>query len=310
MLRKGEWLEFQVSNKEQGNNLEDICKSMLHISGRMIQKLTRENGLQVNGKKSFLAYQVKTGDRVQVKVFKKENYGVEPENIPLDILYEDEHLLVINKPYGLAVHPTEAHHKKTLANAIAYYYQTIGLQAKVNHVHRLDKDTSGAILIAKHSLAHSILDEQLRNREIKREYYAIVSGIPANLSDTIDLPIGRDRHHATRRRVSPSGDQAVTHYEVIESFSEAALLKLRLDTGRTHQIRVHLSYIGHPVYGDYLYGGPLKGIKRQALHAAKISFYHPFTGEVIEVIAPLPEDMNNLITSLLCYNDKKNKFGD
>lgn len=298
LLKKGEWLEYQVSNNEQGSDLEDICKSILHISGRMIQKLTRENGLQVNGKKSFLAYKVKAGDRIQVKVFKKESYGVEPEQLPLEILYEDDHLLVINKSYGVAVHPTEPHHKRTLANAVAYYYQTIGLQAKVNHVHRLDKDTSGAILIAKHSLAHSILDEQLRNREIKREYYAIVSGIPAKLSDTIDLPIGRDRHHATRRRVSTSGDKAVTHYEVVESFQNASLLRLRLDTGRTHQIRVHLSHIGHPVYGDYLYGGPLNGIKRQALHAAKLSFNHPFTMERIEVIAPLPEDMNNLIKEL------------
>jgi len=298
LFKKGEWLEYQVSAKEQGNSLEDVLKLILHISGRMIQKLTRENGLQVNGKKSFLAYQVKTSDRVQVKVFKKENYGVEPELLPLEILYEDDHVLVINKAYGIAVHPTEPHHKRTLANAIAYYYQTIGLQAKVNHVHRLDKDTSGAILIAKHSLAHSILDEQLRNREIKREYYAIVAGTPTNLSGTIDLPIGRDRHHATRRRVSTSGDQAVTHYEVVESFSEASLLKLKLDTGRTHQIRVHLSHLGHPVYGDYLYGGPLKGIKRQALHATKLSFKHPFTQEEIEVIAPMPEDMKNLIKEL------------
>lgn len=298
MLKKGEWLEHQVSLREQGKSLEDVCKSILRISGRMIQKLTRDNGMQVNGKKSFLAYQVKTGDRIQVKVFKKESYGVEPEELPLEILYEDDHLLVVNKPPGLAVHPTEPHHKRTLANAIAYYYQTIGLQTKVNHVHRLDKDTSGAILIAKHALAHSILDEQLRNREIKREYYAIVAGTPSKLSDKIDLPIGRDRHHATRRRVSTSGDQAVTHYEVIETFGDAALLKLRLDTGRTHQIRVHLSHIGHPVFGDYLYGGPLKRIKRQALHAAKLSFYHPFTREMIDVIAPLPDDMNNLIKEL------------
>ncbi|MFV9510434.1 RluA family pseudouridine synthase [Tepidibacillus sp. LV47] len=296
-IRKGEWLEYHVSSTDQGKTIEEVCKTKLQLSGRMIQKLTRHRGIQINGKKSYLAYPLKKGDRLQIKIFEREDYGVEPEPIPLEVLYEDDHVLVANKPAGISVHPTEKNQRGTLAHAIAFYYQTKGLQTKVRHIHRLDKDTTGAILIAKHSLAQSILDKDLRERKISREYLAIVSGIPEPKQGTIDEPIGRDRHHPTRRRVSKTGDRAVTHYQVLETMNnEAALVKLYLDTGRTHQIRVHMSYIGHPLFGDSLYGGPLKGIQRQALHAAKLIFFHPFTKEKVEVEAPMPEDMVQLLS--------------
>ncbi|KXG44043.1 RluA family pseudouridine synthase [Tepidibacillus decaturensis] len=296
--RKGEWLEFRVSNQEHGKTIEEVCKTNLQISGRMVQKLTHRNGIQLNGKKSFLAYRLKPGDRLQIKVFERENYGLEPEPIPIDILYEDDHVLVVNKQSGISVHPTDPSQKGTLAHAIAFYYQTQGLQTKVRHIHRLDKDTTGAILVAKHALAQAILDEDLRERKIKREYLAIISGIPNPPKGTIDLPIGRDRHHPTRRRVSTGGDTAITHYQVIETFEHASMVKLQLDTGRTHQIRVHLEYIGHPLFGDTLYGGLKKGINRQALHGVKLSFNHPFLHEKIEIEAPIPEDIKNLIREL------------
>ncbi|TCS83384.1 RluA family pseudouridine synthase [Tepidibacillus fermentans] len=298
-IRKGEWLEYHVSSTDQGKTIEEVCMSKFLISGRMLQKLTRHRGIQINGKKSYLAYPLKKGDRLQIKIFEWEEYGVEPEATPLEVLYEDDHVLVVNKPAGVAVHPTEPNQRGTLAHAIAFYYQTKGLQTKVRHIHRLDKDTTGAILIAKHSLAQSILDKDLRERKISREYLAIVSGIPEPTQGTIDEPIGRDRHHPTRRRVSKTGDRAVTHYEVLETMNnEAALVKLYLDTGRTHQIRVHMSHIGHPLFGDFLYDGPMKGIQRQALHAAKLTFFHPFTLEKITVDAPMPEDMEQLLILL------------
>lgn len=297
-IRKGKWLEYQISKQMEGLPVEEILRETLQVSGRLLQKLTRKSGIQLNGKKSHLAARVKAGDRLQVLVFEREGYGVTPEPISLDISYEDEHILVVNKDPGIAVHPTEPGHAGTLAHGIAYHYQLQGIETKVRHIHRLDKDTSGLLLVAKHALAHAILDDKLRERKIKRRYLAIASGIFKNQKGTINLPIGRDRHHPTRRRVSPNGDEAITHYEVLEQYSHGALLALELETGRTHQIRVHLSHMGHPLYGDLLYGGPAGLISRQALHAERLLFEHPLTKEKLELTAALPADMKTLLQRL------------
>ena len=298
LKRKGKWLEYTLPKSENGTTVEKAIKEGMHISGRMIQKLTRKNGIQLNGKKSHLSVTVKAGDRIQVSIFEKEDYGVEPEPMPLDILFEDDHLMIVNKPVGVAVHPTEPGQKGTLAHGIAFYYQANGWEIKVRHIHRLDKDTSGVLMIAKHSLAQAILDEELRDRKIKRIYLAIASGVFEHKSGTIHEPIGRDRHHPTRRRVSHGGDDASTHYRVLEQYTKGALLELELETGRTHQIRVHLSHIGHPIYGDSLYGGPKYGINRQALHGYKITFTHPFTKEILKIESDLPQDMKQLIEKI------------
>lgn len=293
--RRGKWWELVAGAEEEGKSLETALKEKMHLSGRMLQRLTRVHGIAVNGGKRHLAYRLRLGDRLQALLFPEEAYGVIPEEGPLHIIYEDEHLLVADKAAGIPVHPTEEGQRGTLANFLAGYYEHKGLMAKIRHVHRLDRDTSGLLLVAKHALAHTLLDEELRERRIKREYLALVLGRMKEPSGTINLPIGRDRHHATRRRVSQTGDAAVTHYEVVEEFPSGSLLRLQLETGRTHQIRVHLSHIGHPLLGDTLYGGDLRLISRQALHAARLSFTHPFTGKEVAFTAPLPEDMARIL---------------
>jgi len=294
----GEWLVISINHEQNGIKLEEFLQHTLKISSRMLQSLTRTDGLIRNNKKTHLQAVLSTGDRLKVRLFPKEEYGATPEFIPIKILFEDEHLLVVDKPAGLKVHPTEIGEGNTLANALAYYYQTKGLKIKVRHIHRLDQETSGVILVAKHRVAQAILDEKLAKREVQREYLAVVMGEFTEKKGIIDLPIGRDRHHPTKRRVSENGEKAITEYSVIEQYQEAALLRLSLKTGRTHQIRVHLSAINHPLLGDTLYGGIKKGIKRQALHAEKLTFNHPFTNELIEITAPIPADFLNLLETL------------
>lgn len=242
-----------------------------------------------------MAKKVGDGDQLEILLFPEEDYGVTPEKIPLAIPYEDEHLLVVDKPAGLAVHPTEPGQMGTLANGLAFHYREKELKIKIRHIHRLDKETSGLLLVAKHALSHTLLDEALRERRIKRLYLALVTGRLTEKKGRIDLPIGRDRHHATRRRVSQTGDRAITEYEVIREYPSGSLVQLELKTGRTHQIRVHLSHLGHPLLGDALYGGDAALIRRQALHAAHLSFIHPFTGQELAFNSPLPEDMAKIL---------------
>lgn len=296
--RKGKWLEVQISKHEAGSKPIEILESCFHLSKSMIEKLRQRDGIQINGQSFDEIPLVKSGDRVRVLLFESEDYGVVPEAIDLEVLYEDDHLLVVNKAAGIAVHPTEPDQTGTLAHAVAYHYQLQGEQIKVRHIHRLDKDTSGVLLIAKHAVAHALLDEALRKRLIKRTYLAVATGKISPKQGTIEAAIGRDRHHPTRRRVSPTGDPAITHYQVITQLPEATIVQLELETGRTHQIRVHLSHIGHPLYGDTMYGGPRYPIRRQALHGERLQFVHPITGEALAIVAPLPDDIKKLIDYL------------
>jgi 23S rRNA pseudouridine1911/1915/1917 synthase len=250
-----------------------------------------------NKEKADVNHKLELGDRLYLHLFGNEDYGVIPEYKMIDVLYEDEHLLIVNKEAGIDTHPNAPNQKGTLANGIAFYYQMNGLQIRVRHIHRLDKDTSGAIIFAKHDLSHTLLDEALQLRKIKRTYYAIVEGKLDQQKGIIDKPIGRDRHHATRRRISPNGQHALTHYQVEQYFShkELSIVSLQLETGRTHQIRVHLSSMNHPIIGDVLYGGKKGIINRQALHAAKISLPHPITHDKIVVEAEFPDDMKAIM---------------
>ncbi|CCQ93949.1 Uncharacterized RNA pseudouridine synthase YhcT [[Clostridium] ultunense Esp] len=294
-FRKGKWWMLRVEGGEGGIPFEVALRERMHISGRKLQKLTRMDGIRLNGEKVSLRKNIREGDLLQVLLFPDEEYGVEPEEMPLFIPYEDEHLLIVDKPAGISVHPTEVGQKGTLANALAYHYFQEGLRTKVRHVHRLDRETSGLLLVAKHALAHSILDEELRERRVKRIYLAIIAGTLPKKEETIHFPIGRDRHHPTRRRVSKTGERAVTHYQVVEEYSQGSLLRLELETGRTHQIRVHLSHLGHPLLGDPLYGGDQRWIRRQALHAHQLSFFHPFLEQEMRFTSPLPQDMESVI---------------
>ena len=223
-----------------------------------------------------------------------ERTEVLPENLPLDIRYEDDGLLIVNKPCGQLVHPTNRETVGTLANAVLGYYNRTGISAAFHPVHRLDRNTTGLVLIAKQPQLHHMLSPKGK-KIFQREYLAIIPGSLTPTSGLIDAPIARDTGSIIRRCVSPGGQDARTYYETLYTFRGMSLLRLRLETGRTHQIRVHLAYLGHPLLGDDLYGGTRELIGRQALHAFRISFCHPESGNLVDATAELPADMANLL---------------
>ncbi|PKJ60079.1 MULTISPECIES: RluA family pseudouridine synthase [Bacillus] len=296
MNQKGRGLEILINEKQDGQWLFSVLKTALKASKPVIQDWMSHQQIKVNHESVLNNMIVKKGDRVFIDLQESEASSVIPEYGELDILYEDNHMLIVNKPAGIATHPNEDGQTGTLANLIAYHYQINGETCKVRHVHRLDQDTSGAIIFAKHRLAHAILDQQLEKKTLKRTYTAIAEGKLRTKKGTINSPIGRDRSHPTRRRVSPGGQTAVTHFKVMASNAKErlSLVELELETGRTHQIRVHMASLGYPLTGDSLYGGGSKLLNRQALHANKVQAVHPITDELIVAEAPFPADMEKL----------------
>ncbi|OEH94308.1 RluA family pseudouridine synthase [Bacillus solimangrovi] len=285
--RKGEWMELTLPDQWAGFSIETILRDVWKVPKKMVHQFRMNKLVTINGETVSWLKELQAGEKLQVRFFTKDAYGVIPNYFDLDVLYEDDHLLIVNKPAGMDTHPNEPNQEGTLANAVAYHYLSNGIETKVRHIHRLDKETTGAVIFAKHAVAGAILDRLLEQRAIKRTYMALLHGKLKKQAGIIDEPIGRDRHHATRRRVSPKGQAAVTHYEVInyEKQDDTTLVKVQLQTGRTHQIRVHMSYIGHPLVGDTLYGGS-SSLPRQALHATKIVLPHPITAQQIECFAP------------------------
>lgn len=289
--RKGEWFEITVPTKWKEHTIDDLFRNIWKGPKKQIHELRMDKAVLVNGTLPNWNSPLAENDRIQIKFFQEEDFGVTPSYYDISILYEDDHLLVVNKPAEMDTHPNTPDQENTLANAVAFYLQSKGEQRRVIHIHRLDRDTTGAVLFAKYSFIGAILDRMLEERLIKRSYFAIVDGIIRGKRGTINQPIGKDRHHPTRRRVSSTGQKAVTHYKVLDTFPKRnlSLVSCHLDTGRTHQIRVHLSSINHPITGDVLYGGNTN-FKRQALHAVKLEFIHPFTEEIIICYAPFLDD--------------------
>ncbi|HEX3033344.1 MAG TPA: RluA family pseudouridine synthase [Bacillota bacterium] len=309
---RNSWLSHVITEQETGQTLQAIITGPMGCSRRMIQKLTRSKGILLNGRTAFLKKPVKTGDVVKVRiqdfsdgqVNRKPEQGITPQFMLLDIIFEDEDLLIINKPAGLKVHPTQAGESSTLSNGVAYLLAEKGLSPVVRPVHRLDTNTSGVIAFTKNQFSHHQLDIQLKNREMKREYLAVVEGtmdewFPQNQVLVIDKPIGRQKGHPTRRVVRPDGEVALTYVHLVGFLKNATLVRVSLETGRTHQIRVHLSHLGHPVAGDSLYGSRgAAGIRRQALHAARLALVHPRSNEPCIFEAPMPQDMADLVKGL------------
>jgi 23S rRNA pseudouridine1911/1915/1917 synthase len=288
--KKGELFELVVPDKWKNVTIETILRNHWQAPKKLIHSMRMAGDIKVNGKSISWTQPLSPGDTLQLHLFKEVEYDVPPTYGEIDVLFEDNHLIVVNKPAGIDTHPNHPNETETLANLVAFHYQARGESSRVQHIHRLDHDTSGAIIFAKHPLSKAILDRLLTERQIKRTYNALVHGRLKQKKGTISEPIGRDRHHNTRRRVSPSGQDAITHYKVLEFKNPFTLVEVQLDTGRTHQIRVHMSHIGHPLVGDILYGGrPI--FNRQALHAARISFPHPLTGEWIECEADCADDV-------------------
>ncbi|MGE1106201.1 RNA pseudouridine synthase [Bacillus wiedmannii] len=293
--KKGEWCEITVPAKWNGISIDSLLKIEWEIPKKLLHQLRMEKGITVNGEQRRWNELLKEGDKLQVHMFMEEEYDVDPEYGELDVVYEDDHVLIVNKPEKMDTHPAEKGGMGTLANLVAFHFQMQGLETKVRHIHRLDKDTTGGVVFAKHRIAGAIMDRLLMERKIKRTYAALVEGKVKGKQGTIDAAIGRDRHHATRRRVSPKGDQAITFYKVEKYFKNqnVTFVTLQLETGRTHQIRVHMSYHGNPLVGDVLYGGQTQYMSRQALHAMKINLLHPITKEEIEVDVPFPAKLND-----------------
>ncbi|CAN7482116.1 RluA family pseudouridine synthase [Rossellomorea sp. LjRoot5] len=286
----GERFDLVIPGNWKNVTIETILRNHWQAPKKLVHSMRMEGDVKVNGESTSWTAPLSQGDILQIRLFKEVEYDVPPTYGELDVLFEDEHLIVVNKPAGIDTHPNTPDETDTLANLVAFHHLAQGESCRILHIHRLDRDTSGAIIFAKHPLSKAILDRLLAERQIKRTYHALVHGRLKQKKGTISEPIGRDRHHNTRRRVSPSGQDAVTHYKVMEVRNPYTLIEVQLDTGRTHQIRVHMSHIGHPLAGDTLYGGkPV--FTRQALHAARISFPHPLTGERIECEAECEDDI-------------------
>jgi RluA family pseudouridine synthase len=287
------WIEYVIPSAFEGYSLQAILTGPMQISRRMIQKLTRSKGILYNGKSTFLKRPVKTGHVVRVAAGVSAGPSLHPEPIPFGILFEDEDILVVNKPPGLNVHPVQPGQTGTLANGIAWHWQQRGLTLPVRPVHRLDRDTSGVLIIGKSMYAHQHLDRQLRERTLTRLYLALAEGAIEEALGVLTFPIGKDPRNPAKRTVRADGETAVTHFRAIERYTAASLLELSLETGRTHQIRVHLAHYGHPVLGDKQYGKASSLITRQALHASSLSISHPRTGQPMRFEAPLPSDMTD-----------------
>lgn len=286
---------YTVKNEHQDLSVEAYLKQILHYSGRKIQKLTRQKGILLNGRTVFLQRKVKSGDILRVLTDQDVSYGVQPEPGPLDILFEDAYMVILNKPANLLVHPTGQTAHNTLANFLAYHFQQRGVLCTIRPLHRLDRDTSGCVVFAKDSRTQFILEQQLKNGILKRSYLALVNGLIQPPAGTIDAPIGPHPTKPNRRMITEQGDDAVTHYKTIRNFSDVTLLELSLDTGRTHQIRLHLTHLGHPIIGDGMYGTRSSLITRQALHATSIFLTHPVDEREITIQAPLPEDFERVM---------------
>ncbi|WP_368646362.1 RluA family pseudouridine synthase [Alkalibacterium putridalgicola] len=289
---------FHISN-ETGRLDKFLSDELNEHSRSQVQSWIKEGLVTVNDEEAKANYKIQNGDIIHVTMKEPEEIDAQPEDIAIDIVYEDADVVVVNKASGMVVHPSIGHASGTLVNALLYHVKDLsGINGKIRPgiVHRIDKDTSGLLMVAKNDLAHEKLAEQLQEKTAKREYIALVHGVIENDKGTIDAPIGRDPKNRKKFTVIQGGKESVTHFEVIERFSEYTLLRLNLETGRTHQIRVHLEYIGHRMAGDPLYG-PRKTLEGegQFLHAASLSFVHPRTGAHLTFTAPLPDDFNETL---------------
>ncbi|MED1739193.1 RluA family pseudouridine synthase [Bacillus swezeyi] len=284
-----------ITEKEHGMLLKEYAQR-LGISKRMLADIKFGGGdLLANGEHVTVRYVLQKGDELLIQFPpEKVSESLLPEDIPLDILFEDDHVLVVNKQPYLSSIPSREHPAGSLANGLIHYYQKTGCQATVHLVSRLDRDTSGVMLVAKHGFAHSLLSGLQKKGYVKRQYRAVVHGLICEESGTIDAPIGRKTSSIIERAVIPDGQKAVTHFRVNSRIGRLTDVSLDLETGRTHQIRVHMSYIGHPLCGDTLYGGNRDFIKRQALHSEKLTFIHPLTKEEMAFQAPVPHDIKQL----------------
>ncbi len=293
-----------VEKKETGKRIDAFLPLKLDVSRVTIQRLIEEQKILVNGKKTKASYKIQNGDIIEAQKEEPKEIELKAQKIPIDILYEDNDIIVVNKPKGMVVHPANGNPDGTLVNAIMSICKDslsgIGGEIRPGIVHRLDKDTSGAIIVAKNDKAHISMSEEIKNHEVEKTYIALVKGFVKENEATINMPIGRSTKDRKKMSVSKNGKNAISHFKVIERFKNYTLLEVKIETGRTHQIRVHLSQIGYPIVGDTVYSNGKNewGIKGQCLHAKSLKFRHPITGKEIFIEAPIPEYFKNVIEKL------------
>ena len=297
--------EYIIKSDTQNIRLDKVIAILdQELSRSMIQKMLDDGKILVNGKKEKASYKTKLNDKISVEEVIAKEIELKAEDIPVEVIYEDSYIIVVNKPKGMVVHPANGNPDGTLVNAIMNICKDslsgIGGEIRPGIVHRIDKDTSGLLIIAKNDKAHINLSEQIKNREITKKYVALVRGVIKENNATIDMPIGRSDKDRKKMAVKKDGKNAVTHFDVIKRYNGYTYLDIKIDTGRTHQIRVHLAEIGYPIIGDGVYSNGRNpfGVEGQMLHAKSLEFKHPITGKIMKLEAPLPEYFEDVLRNL------------
>ena len=298
--------KYIVDEEEQGKRLDVyIVSKDSDVTRTSAQRQIEQGNVTINGKRTTkVSYKVSDGDEIEIEEKEPVEIELKAQDIPVDIVYEDNDIIVVNKPKGMVVHPANGNPDGTLVNAIMAICKDslsgIGGEIRPGIVHRLDKDTSGLLIVAKNDMAHVNMSEQIKRHEVKKTYIALVRGVVKENEATIDMPIGRSNSDRKKMAVTKNGKNAVTHIKVLKRYDKYTLLEVNIETGRTHQIRVHLAHIGYPVIGDYIYSNGKNefGIVGQCLHAKSLEFKHPITGEDMKLEAPLPAYFKNVINEL------------
>lgn len=298
-------LSYTVTNSKY-SNIKEIAKDYFQISDRFLAKLKKNNRVILNGNSEYINRKVSLGDTISFDIdFDEESENIVPIESKLEIIFEDSYLLIVNKPSGIPVHPSMSHYEDSLSNRVKYYFNSTNLKRKIRPVNRLDKDTSGIVIFAKNEYVQEILIKEMKSNVFTKEYMAILTGNLDSTSGKISAPISRKEGSIIEREVNINGSESITYYEVVKNFKvqikysdlfeELCVVKFKLETGRTHQIRVHSKHIGHPILGDTLYGNGSKLISRQALHAYKISFIHPIKKDFMSFEIDLPTDIKQVL---------------
>lgn len=294
-------LSYKVIDNKY-SNVKEVLKSYFGISDRLLTKLKKSKKIYLNNINTYTNTQIKINDLIEVILnFEEYSENIVPKKMDLDIIFEDESILVLNKTPNMPVHPSILHYENSLSNGVQFYYKENNIKTKIRPVNRLDKDTSGIVVFAKNEYIQEALIKQMKTKKFKKEYLAILEGFLKKDFGTINAPISRKENSIIEREINFSGDIAITHFKLIKNFEyenkKLCLVNFELETGRTHQIRVHSKHIGHPILGDSLYGSSSFIINRQALHAYKITFIHPISNKKYVFEAPLPNDINKIINN-------------